>query len=275
MNFDTRDSRVAPVLPERLPTMPSAAVGVLELAACGEPTAPDLYRIVSVDPASVLAVLTAAARGKRRPHCPSLRVAIERLGVTAALRACLNFRLADRRTATELDCIGQWRRAVLITAYARAIARRLRRHDADQIETAAALRCASALRSGVRREQEPDVWLAHHGVDAALCALVHASRAREPVDAAACIALAEHMSEVWLQQDWERNLARTRALAMHLFGAVPDLCGWVFGVLGPQARDLEMLLQIRRLSHRRIVALTAQAHALLLRWQTPAAAPAD
>lgn len=275
MNSATRDGHAAPALPERLPSMPSAAAGVLELAACGDPAALDLYRIVRIDPASVLAVLVAAARGKRRPRCASLRVAIERLGVAAALRVCLEFRLADRRTVAELDCTGQWRRAVLSTAYARAIAQRLRRHDADQIETAAALRCAPALRSGVRREEEPGAWLAHQGVDAALCALVQASRAREPADAAACIALAERMSEVWLHPDWERNLARTRALAVQLFGTVPDLCGWVFGVLGPQARDLEMLLQIRRLSGRRSAALTAQARALLLRWPMPAAAPAD
>lgn len=275
MNIDTRDGPAAQAPPERLPTMPNAAACVLELAARGDPAAMDLYRIVRVDPACVLALLAAAARAKRRPDCTSLRVAIERLGVMAAVRVCLEFRLADRHTATELDCIRQWRGAVLTTAYARAIARRLRRHDADQIETAAALRCAPALRSTDRRQEEPGMWLARQGVDEVLCALVRASRSLQPAGAAACVALAERMSEVWLHPDWERNLARTRALAVDLFGAVPDLCGWVFGVLGPQARDLEMLLQIRRLSQRRIAALSAQARELLLRWRTPAAAPAD
>jgi hypothetical protein len=226
----------------------------------------------------VLALLAAARREpmrprsmpiRRSPDCRSLRAAIERLGVTAALRICLEFRLLDRRAAGAMDCIRHWRAALLTTAYARAIAQRLRRHDAEEIQTAAALCHVGDLsahapdRAG--RAQLAD-WLTTQGVSEPLCVLVRASRDAQAQDGAACIALASRMAEVWLQPDWEVNLAHTQALAARLFGAVPDLCSWVFGVLGPQAHDLEMLAQIRWLSRRRIATLSARAQMLLRHW---------
>lgn len=277
MNADSREVRAGrAAAPPRLPTMPSVACRVLALAECAAPTATDLHGAVAADPASVLAILGAAARVRSRPDCTSLRAAIERLGVARALRASLGFRLADRRTAAGMDCVRHWRCAVLTTAYARAIVRQLRRDDAAQIATAAALGCAEPLRPAGDAAADTADWLARHGVGDMLCGLVRASRSAAPADAAAaCIALAARMADVWLQPDWERNLAHTRALAGRLFGAVPDLCSWVFGVLGPQAHDLEMLLQIRWPSRRGNAALSTRAQALLRRTESRAGRPAE
>lgn len=275
MSTDSGRDRGRPMDAERLPTMPIAASRVIDLARRGNATAADLQHAVQADPASVLAVLAAARDGRQRRDCPSLRAAIERLGYAAAVRVCLEFRLADRTAAGGIDCVRHWRCAMLTTAYAGAIAQRLRRHDSESIRTAAALRCAAALRGHAMRRDESVEWLAGRGVNGALRRLVQDSHAAWPGDASACVALAACMAEVWLQPDWERNFTHTRALAVRLFGAVPDLCSWVFGVLGPQAHDLEMLLHIRWPSRRRIAALTGQARALLRSWPPPAAVPAN
>lgn len=272
---------------QRLPSTPITALRVLELAERPGIGAADLHQAVQADPATVLALLTAARHGgtplrssasiqtrsRLSGDCLSLRAAIEWLGLAAALRLCLQFRLLDRRSAGAVDCIRHWRCALLTTAYARAIAQRLRRHDVEQIQTAAALCHAGDLSGGEPERAHLADWLAAQGVCEPLCALVHASRDAHAQDGAACIALAARMAEVWLQPDWETRLAQTQMLADRLFGTVPELCSWVFGVLGPQAGDLETLLQIRWLSRRRIARLSARAQCLLQRWQAPAAAP--
>ncbi|HEY9197935.1 MAG TPA: HDOD domain-containing protein [Gammaproteobacteria bacterium] len=277
MITEDHDSPAHRHAPRRLPCMPITALRVLDLAARHDIDAGDLRQAVQGDPATVLALLAAArhlrrgTRHRTRSDCLSLRAAIEHLGLAAALSICLKFRLLDRHAAEGMDCIRHWRCALLTTAYARAIARRLRRHDAEQIHTAAALCHVGDLTGGEPERAQLAVWLAEQGVCEPLCALVHASGDAQAQGGAACIALAARMADVWLQPDWETRLAQTQVLADRLFGAVPDLCSWVFGVLGPQAGDLEILLQIRWLSRRHIAQLSARADSLAQRWRTPVA----
>lgn len=243
----------------RLPSMPIAIERMLILAERGGGDAAELCAAVQGDPALVLALLHAARRS--RPPC--VRAAIDHLGLPAALRVCLGFRSVDRRAAQGFDGIRHWRRSLLTSAYARAIARCLRRSDAECIQTAAVLCHAAGLPGAVPRRQALAAWLAAQGVCDPLCALVAASRDRECESAAACVALAECMAEVWLEPGWELNLAQARQLAGRLFGAVPDLCSWVFGVLGPQADELEMLLRMRWPSRRQDAGWRARAQRLL------------
>lgn len=244
---------------ERLPSMPIAIQRLLALAERRNGDATELCAAVSTDPALVLALLRAARDGQ--PH--ATRIAIDQLGFMAALRVCLEFRVVDRRAVRGFDGLRHWRRGVLAAAYARALAQCLRRSDVDLIQTAAVLCHVSGLPGGAPRRETLADWLAAQGVCGQLCALVAASRDAQSGHAAACVALAECMAEVWLEPGWEAHLALARTLAGHLFGPVPDLCSWVFGVLGPQAGDLEMLLQMRWPDRRRNADWRARAQRLL------------
>jgi hypothetical protein len=239
--------------------MPPAIQRVLALAARGSGDAEELSAAVRDDPALVLALLCAARGG-----CPSSVIeAIQQLGVAAAVCICLRFRCADRRTAQGFDGMRHWRRGQLTVAYARAIAQCLRHRDAEQIQTAAALCHVAGLPGAVSCRRKLPEWLALQGVGDPLCALIAASRDEGCGSAAACVALAECMAEVWLDPGWEMNLAQARLRAGRLFGAVPDLCSWVFGVLGPQADELETLLRMRWPSRRQTAAWRVQAQRLL------------
>lgn len=242
----------------RLPSMPIAIERMLVLAERGGGDAAELCAAVQGDPALVLALLRAARDG--RPAC--IRAAIEYLGPPVAVRVCLGFRCADRSVARGFDCIRHWRRSLLTAAYARALAQCLRRHDAGRIQTAATLCHVAGLPGAVSRRRALAEWLALQGVCETLCALVDASRDVQD-EGAACVALAECMAEVWLEPGWEMNLAQARLLAGRLFGAVPDLCSWVFGVLGPQADELDMLLRMRWPSRRQAAGWRARALGLL------------
>ncbi|MBI5039869.1 MAG: HDOD domain-containing protein [Gammaproteobacteria bacterium] len=234
-----------------LPSVPTAAMRIVELAQHRECGIAELWQAVHRDPASVLALLQTARRCRRaRGAHESLHAAIERLGVSRALRVCLEFRLPDAQEPVGVDYIRYWRRALLTAAYARAIAGRLRSRDLERIHVAAILRNVGDLHGGDSAD-----WLDGQGVAANLCAWVRSSHgpaleSGAGHDAAACLALAAGMAEVWLRPDWETSLAQTQALAQRLFGSIPDLCSWVFGVLGPQASDLEALAQIRLPSRR-------------------------
>lgn len=257
----------------RLPCMSVTAVRVLAMAE--QPTTADaeLWRAVHGDPAIATALLVAAGAGStRRERCDSVRAAIERLGVPAALRVCLDFRLLERRPGQAGEFIHHWRHALLSSAYARAIARRLRRADCDLIQTAATLRGAASLVSssgGATDARDCARWLDEQGISPRICALVRASaapdhRLRTACVPSACLQLAARMAEVWLRPDWETTLVQTRRLAQRLFGALPDLCAadlcaWVFGVLGPQAADLEALLHIRVPGPRQVAELYRRA----------------
>lgn len=249
-----RDDRVP-----RLPSMPLTIQRVLALAARGGGNAGEVAAAVRDDPALVLALLSAA-----RGCCPSsVTEAIQQLDVAAAMHVCLGFRCAERRTAQGFDGLRHWRRGGLAVAYARAIAHCLQHRDADQIQTAAALCHVAGLPGAVLHRRKLPEWLALQGVCDPLCALIAASRDEGCGSAAACVALAECMAEVWLDPGWEMNLAQARLLAGRLFGAVPDLCSWVFGVLGPQAGELETLLRMRWPSRRQNSAWRVQAQRLL------------
>ncbi|MBI5461754.1 MAG: HDOD domain-containing protein [Gammaproteobacteria bacterium] len=244
-----------------MPSIPTTAVCIVELAQRGGCGGAELWQVVHRDPASVLALLQTARRCRRmRGACESLQAAIERLGVSRALHVCLEFRLPDVRMP--VDYIRYWRRALLTAAYARAIAGRLRSHDLERIHVAAILRNVGDLHGGDSAD-----WLAGQGIAANVCAWVRSSHgpaleAGAGHDAAACLALAAGMAEVWLRPDWETGLTQTQALAQRLFGAIPDLCSWVFGVLGPQASDLEALARIRLPSRRDSEDLYRRAAAL-------------
>lgn len=253
-----------------LPSMPMTAARIVELAQrrmCG---VTELWQAVHHDPASVLALLQTARRCRRiRSASEGLHAVIERVGVSHALRVCLEFRLPDAQAPVGVDYIRYWRRALLTAAYARAIAGRLRSRDIENIHVAAILRNVGDLHGGDSAE-----WLAGQGVAAKLCTWVRSSHgpALETGaghDAAACLALAAGMAEVWLRPDWETGLAQTQALAQRLFGAIPDLCVWVFGVLGPQASDLEALARIRLPSRRDSETLYRRATALRQAYSPP------
>lgn len=245
-----------------LPSMPMTAVRILELAqrrVCG---ITELWQVVYQDPASVLALLRAARLRRMRCAREGLYAAIERLGMPKALHVCLEFRLPESRASTTVDYIRYWRRALLTAAYARAIATRLRSRETEHIHVAALLRNVGDLLGGDSAE-----WLAGQGLAANLCHWIRRSHEQAldvgaGHDAAACLALAAGMAEVWLRADWETGMAQTQALAQRLFGTIPDLCSWVFGVLGPQANDLEALALIRLPSRRDSEELYRRAAAL-------------
>jgi hypothetical protein len=245
-----------------LPSMPITATRILDLAqhrACG---IAELWQVVNRDPASVLALLRAARRRRMPGRCEGVYAAIERLGVSRALRVCLDFRLPESYVPPRIDYIRYWRRALLTAAYARAIAKRMRSQEIERIQVAAILHNVGEVLGADSTD-----WLAGQGLTARLCAWVrYSQRDMSAVsahqDAVACLALAAGMADVWLRSDWEAGLAQTQALAQRLFGAIPDLCSWVFGVLGPQASDMEALAQIRLPTHRDNAELYRRAAAL-------------
>ena len=242
-----------------LACMAVTAEQVLALAERPTTARSDLWRAVQGDPAMVVALLAAAGRrASASGPCDSLQAAIERLGARDALQVCLAFRLLETAPAKGIDIVRHWRYALLTAAYARAIARRLRRADGELIHTAAVLCDLTPLLPASDAGlvgQDSARWLAERGVSEPICALVQASATPDPCSAgegvpSACLRLAARMAEVWLRADWEAALVQSRALAGRLFGALPDFsasdfCVWVFGVLGPQAADLQGLLQIR------------------------------
>lgn len=258
----------------RLPSAPVTAQRVVAVAERPVISIGELVRVVRGDPATVLALLRAVGNRHRwHDRCTSVHAAIERLGMRRAMRICLRFRLLDRHAAGGVDYIRQWRQALLMTAYARAIARRLRRADWACIQTAAALHAIGPITDSGIRPQSTSAgsrtaeWLAAQGVSRALCELVGASHRELPghhnLDvAAACIVLAGSMADVWLRADWELTATQTKILAQRLFGAIPDLCAWVFGVLGPQATELETLLQIGYPTRRKMVEIYQSARRL-------------
>ena len=260
--------------PGQSPPLPCTAITaeqVLALAECPTTARNDLWRAVQGDPAMVVALLVAAGRrASDSGPCDSLQAAIERLGIRDALQVCLEFRLLETAPSKEVDIVRHWRYLLLTAAYARAIARRLRRADGELIHTAAVLcdltplipASDSGSNSGSNSGSDFGLvrpgcaqWLAERGVSEPICALVQASVTRDAGSAgegvpSACLRLAARMAEVWVRADWEAALVQSRALASRLFGALPgfsanDFCVWVFGVLGPQAADLQGLLQIR------------------------------
>lgn len=244
----------------QLPCMTTTAVGILALARQPPEDNHALLRVVQHDPALVTALLAAAGRD-HRARCATVRSAVERLGLSNALRVCLDFQLVDPQCAAGIDYIRHWRHTLLTAAYARAIAQRLRRPDQELLRTAALLRNLGTLlvdRDGHGMDGAGCAgWLARQGISHRLCKLIRTSH--QPATslaqtdyAAACVLLAATMAEVWLRANWEETLWQTRTLAQQLFGEIPDLCEWLYGVLGPQADDLEVLLGIR-LPHRRQV----------------------
>lgn len=249
----------APAPSSPLPCMAVTAEQVLALAERPTAACRDLWQAVQGDPAMVVALLAAAGRrASECGPCDSLRAAIERLGMRAALLVCLEFRVLEFAPATGVDMVRHWRAALLTAAYARAIARRLRRADGELIHTAAVLCNLKPLMppsNAAWTQHDCTQWLMARGVPKPVCALVRASAPHDADSAgesvpSACLRLAARMAEVWLRADWEAALAQSRTLAGRLFGALPDFsahefCVWVFGVLGPQAADLEGLLQIR------------------------------
>ena len=264
-----------PGMSVRLPCMSVTAVRVLTLAEQPTTAARELWRVVHADPAMAVALLSAASRrsSTARDPCDSVRVAIERLGVRDALQVCLDFRLPERRATNGVDLVQHWRYALLTSAYARAIARRLRRADCDLIQTAATLRNLACLMPEAGAAMDCgacDRWLGKQRISSRIRALVRTSAGSDaclPTECVptACLRLAARMAEVWLRPDWETTLTQTRRLAQRLFGALPDLCAadlctWVFGVFGPQARDLEALLQIRVPAPRQTAELYRRAH---------------
>lgn len=243
----------------RLPSMPIAIQRVLALAERRSGDAAELHAAVQGDPALVLALLRAA----RTSRPDSVRAAIEHLGPSDALRVCLGFRSARRTTVPGFDGMRHWRRSLLATAYARAIAQTLLRGDSEQIQTATALCHVAGLPGAVPRRQALADWLAVHGISEPLRRLIVAGRDVQCASAEACVALAECMAEVWLEPGWEMNLAQAHRLAQRVFGAVPDLCSWVFGVMGPQADELDMLLRMRWPSRHQCRNWRARAQRLL------------
>lgn len=239
----------------------------------------DVAHIVLGDPAAVIALLQAAGKDcSVHDRCTSLQAAVERLGVIEALNVCLGFRLLKRSAAGAIDHIRHWQHAVLRSAYAGAIARRLRRADWACIQTAAVLRNlgdmingggVTVLSTARSSDREMADWLEARAVSSVIADLVTTSHNRcAPMgdidEAASCIILAESMADVWLCADWEATTAQTQALAQHMFGAIPDLCVWVFGVLGPQAVELESLLRIDYPSRRKMIELYKTARSLRL-----------
>lgn len=257
---------------ERLPSASTTALRLLELARRSSVSVAAVDQAVEGDPATVVALLQASGKNCAvAERCTSVRAAIERLGVQRALCVCLSFRLlVRRRSVSDIDYIRYWQHAVLRSAYAGAIARRLRRIDWACIKTAAVLRniavlidrnADSALSPGVEASAG---WLEARNVSRVICGLVatgHGGHAylSDIDEATGCIVLAERMADVWLCSDWQATMASTQALAQHMFGAIPDLCAWVFGVLGPQAVELESLLQIRHPGRGKIIELYKSA----------------
>lgn len=276
---------------DRLPSASITAQRVLEIArreiACREVAsrasasasinASDIAHAVQGDPAAVIALLQAAGKDcSAHDRCTSVQSAIERLGVTRALCVCLGFRLLGRSSAGAVDHIRHWQHAVLRSAYAGAIARRLRRADWAGIQTAAVLRNlgdmmvgqdATGMPASSSSREGKAGWLEARAVSRVIADLVTTSQSgcaplADIDEAASCIILAESMADVWLCADWETTTAQTQALAQHMFGAIPDLCVWVFGVLGPQAVELESLLRINYPSRRKMIELYKSAHSL-------------
>ena len=253
---------------ERLPSASITALRLLELASRSSVSVADVEQAVGGDPATVVALLQAAGMNCAvAERCTSVRAAIERLGVPRALCVCLSFRLlVARRPVSDIDYIRYWQHAVLRSAYAGAIARHLRRTDWACIKTAAVLRnigmlidqnADSATSHGVETSAG---WLEARNVSSVICGLVAAGHGEHVClsdidEATGCIVLAESMADVWLCSDWQATISSTQALAQHMFGAIPDLCAWVFGILGPQAVELESLLQIRHLGQCKIIEL--------------------
>ena len=253
----------------QLPCMTSTAIGILTLARQAPEDSHALLRVVQHDPALVTALLAAA--GRDRIRCATVHSAVERLGILNALRVCLDFRLLDPQCTANIDYIHHWRHTLLTAAYARAIAQRLRRPDQELLRTAALLRNLGTLLLdedgyGLDGAGCAD-WLARQGISQRLCALIRtshqpATHLAQTDSAAACVLLAATMADVWLRANWEETLWQTRTLAQQLFGAIPDLCEWLYGVLGPQANDLEVLLDIRLPHRRQMLSLYQEARAL-------------
>jgi hypothetical protein len=257
---------------ERLPSTSITALRLLELANRSSVSVADVEQAVGGDPATVVALLQASGRNCAvAERCTSVRAAIERLGVPRALCVCLGFRLlVRRRPISDIDYIRYWQHAVLRSAYAGAIARYLRRTDLDCITTAAVLRNIAVLidrnvDSSMSHSVETSAgWLEARNVSSVICDLVAAGHGGHAClsdidEATGCIVLAENMADVWLCSDWQTTITSTQALAQHMFGAIPDLCAWVFGILGPQAVELESLLQIRHLGRCKIIELYKSA----------------
>lgn len=248
-----------------LPSVPTTVVRILNLAQQNSCRATDIWDVVHRDPASVLALLLAAQRQHPQAASKGLLAAIESLGVNRALSVSLSFRLPDPPILPMLDYIRYWRRAMLTAAYARVIARRIRSPFVEQIHATAILHNVGEVCGSEGVE-----WLAGQGLAEPMCQWLRRSHAKRAAvasseDAVACLALAAGMAEVWLCTDWKSGLAHIQALAQSLFGAVPDLCSWAFGVLGPQADDLESLARIHLPGRRECAQLYGRAELLRLR----------
>ncbi len=263
MHFREECARLSMPEIKRLPSAAITAQRLLDLAERPAVGAVDLMQVVQGDPGSVLGLLQGA--GRDRPalaRCTSVQAAIERLGIAKAMYICLGFRLLDRRAAGGVDYIRFWRHALLRSAYAGAIAYRLRRADCSEIKTAATLCNLGDLRmhKNMNGMCGADISFDAYAVSSVIIELVNASCNRggilTDIDAAVgCVVLAESMANVWLCADWKVARAHTQQLAQRLFGEIPNLCAWVFGVLGPQAIELESLLHIQYPRRRKIIEL--------------------
>lgn len=256
----------------RLPATARAMVRVITLCEMTDISPSQLAMAVQGDPGCVVSLLAASGYPRRYDRTDySVRSSIERLGVGRALHTCLTSDILQRDMVGNGDCIRHWRCALLTAAYARAVATRLRRTDVEIIQTAAVLRNVRELLTACRCVPYNDTgahgidWLHTLGISSAICDLIHRSLTTTGDEAADCLTLGSRMAEVWLSRDWERSLTETRAIAQDLFGAIPDLCAWVFGISGPQARDLEDLLKLRFPSRKQADALRLKAQFIVAR----------
>ena len=156
---------------QNLPSLPSVAMRVLELAQDKNVSSQEIAATIQSDPAlttKVLRTVNSSFYGLTTP-CPSIKRATSLLGLNTVKSIVLGFSLVDSTKKSGLDrsfdMAAYWRRAVYAAAGARTIGLHIKRCDPEEAFVGALLQDIGVLAFAATLKNEYDAVLAIAGCD--------------------------------------------------------------------------------------------------------------
>jgi HD-like signal output (HDOD) protein len=169
-----------------LPSLPNAALQVLELSRDPEASLPALARVIKTDPALAARVLRAAnsAQFSRGRQCENLRQALVTLGMDTTLTITLSFSVVNALRNVDkgaMDYPGFWKRSLVSALAAQALAEFVDGVDRDNLFLAGLLQdigmlAVNQLEPGLYTRDGSD-GIGHHELDElerSACGATHA-----------------------------------------------------------------------------------------------------
>lgn len=265
-----------------LPNRPSVAMRILELTKDPNSTFAQVAETIHMDPALSAKVIRSANSPfyGRIQNCRTVRDAIRLFGLEGTLTIALSFSLVGsfqglRRCPIDHSLF--WRRSILSAAYARTLAKQIRRLDYEEFFLCALLQdigmlalaqafpeqyaklAAMQLDHTSLREAEKEIFESDHAEVGAwflnnwqlpeyICQGVAGSHELKACDSddhdqmfKNCIAISGLIADIWLMPEWQENMQNTINYGSDIFKLSSEQFGAILGSIGPEIPGLESL----------------------------------